>query len=158
MIKVNDCKYLRAVPVYYQGNDVNMIDKLLEEVDRLGYEGLMLNKNNALYECKRVTSLIKIKSFKHSDLRIVDVLEGEGKYVGMLGSVMVEYKGNTVNDGSGFTDEQRKEYWVIKDELVGKIVQVKYKEVSKNKDTGLESLQFPIFERLRFDKKEPSYE
>lgn len=158
LIKANNCKYLRTVPIYYQGNDVNMIDKFLEEVDRLGYEGLMLNKNNAPYECKRVTSLIKIKSFKHSDLRIVDVLEGEGKYVGMLGAIVVDYKGNTVNVGSGFTDEQRKEYWEIKDELIGKIAQIKYKEVSKNKDTGLESLQFPIFEMLRFEKTEPSYE
>lgn len=85
------------------------------------------------------------------------MLEGDGKYVGVLGSIVVDYKGNTVNVGSGFTDEQRKEYWAIKDELIGRIAQVKYKEVSKNKDTGLESLQFPVFEMLR-EKDEVSYE
>lgn len=158
MIKGNDCKYLRAVPLYYQGNDINMIDKYLAEVDNLGYEGLMLNKNNSVYECKRVTSLIKIKSFKFSDLKVIDVLEGDGKYVGQLGSIVVDYKGNAVNVGSGFTDEQRIKYWAIKDKLVGMIAEVKYKEVSKNKDTGLESLQFPIFIQWRNDKTEVSYE
>lgn len=155
---IKDCKYLRVVPLYYQGNDVNMIDKYLAEVDSLGYEGLMLNKNNAPYECKRVTSLIKIKTFKFSDLKVIDVLEGDGKYVSQLGSIVVDYKGNPVNVGSGFTDEQRIKYWAIKDELIGSIAEVKYKEVSKNKDTCLESLQFPIFIQWRNDKTEVSYE
>lgn len=35
---------------------------------------------------------------------------------------------------------------------------IKYKEVSKNKDTGLESLQFPVWNGLREDKNEVSYE
>lgn len=147
---------IRAVPIFYQGTDQSEIDKQLTITDELGYEGLMLNKDS-VYECKRTTNLIKIKSFKHSDLRIVDVVEGEGKYVGVLGAIIVDYKGNKVNVGSGFTDEQRKEYWAIKEELIGKIAQIKYKEVSKNKDTGLESLQFPVFEMLR-EKDEVSYE
>lgn len=147
---------IRAVPIFYQGTDQSEIEKQLAITDELGYEGLMLNKDS-VYECKRTTNLIKIKSFKHSDLRIVDVVEGEGKYVGVLGAIIVDYKGNKVNVGSGFTDEQRKEYWAIKDELIGKIAQVKYKEISKNKDTGLESLQFPVFEMLR-EKDEVSCE
>lgn len=158
IINANNPKYIRTVPLYYQGNDVNMIDKYLADVDRLGYEGLMLNKNDAPYECKRVTSLIKIKTFKFSDLRIVGCEEGEGKYQGMLGAIIVEFKNNTVNVGSGFTDEERIKYWENPEQLIGKIAEIKYKEVSKNKDTGFESLQFPIFQRIRTDKTEPNYE
>lgn len=149
-------KHIEVVPLLYSGTDQTQIDKWLKYADNHGWEGIMLNKN-APYQCKRTSDLVKIKSFKHSDLRIIDVLEGDGKYVGVLGSIVVNYKGNTVNVGSGFTDEQRKEYWKIKDELIGRIAQVKYKEVSKNKDTGLESLQFPVFEMLR-EKDEVSYE
>lgn len=148
---------IRAVPIFYQGTDQSEISKQLAVTDELGYEGLMLNKD-AVYECKRVTSLIKIKSFKTSDLRIIDVIEGDGKYAGMLGSVVVQYHDNTVNVGSGFTDKQRKEYWAIKDALIGHIAQVQYKEVSKNKDTGLESLQFPVMICIREDKNDVSYE
>lgn len=151
---ITDC--VKVVPLLYSGTDKTKIDEWLEYADKNGWEGIMLNRNTP-YECKRTINLIKIKSFKHSDLRIVDVVEGEGKYVGVLGAIIVDYKGNKVNVGSGFTDEQRKEYWAIKDELIGKIAQIKYKEVSKNKDTELESLQFPIFEMLR-EKDEVSYE
>ena len=91
------------------------------------------------------TKLIKIKTFKYSDLRIVGYEEGTGKYVGMLGSVIVEYKGGVVAIGSGLSDEQRVNYWKNPDELIGKIVQVKFKEETMDKKTGLKSLQFPIF-------------
>lgn len=148
---------VRVVPVIYYGSDPNMIDHYLEYAESMGWEGLMLNKN-APYVCKRTTDLIKIKKFKYSDLKIVGYEEGTNKYEGMLGAVIVDYKGNTVNVGSGFTDEQREEYWKIREELIGKIVEVKYKDVTKDKKTGLESLQFPIFQRIREDKIEESLE
>lgn len=56
---------------------------------------------------------------------------------------------------SGFTDEQRNYYWNNPDEIVGKIITVKYKEETKNKD-GSYSLQFPVFQTVRFDKAEPN--
>lgn len=123
---------IRVVPVLYHGSDSNMIDHYLEYAESMGWEGLMLNKN-APYVCKRTTDLIKIKKFKYSDLKIVGYEEGTNKYEGMLGAVIVDYKGNTVNVGSGFTDEQREEYWKIREELIGKIVEVKYKDVTKDK-------------------------
>lgn len=152
-----NCDSVRVVPVIYYGSDPNMIDHYLEYAESMGWEGLMLNKN-APYVCKRTTDLIKIKKFKYSDLKIVGYEEGTNKYEGMLGAVIVDYKGNTVNVGSGFTDEQREEYWKIREELIGKIVEVKYKDVTKDKKTGLESLQFPIFQRIREDKIEESLE
>lgn len=152
-----NCNSVRVVPVIYYGSDPNMIDHYLEYAESMGWEGLMLNKN-APYVCKRTTDLIKIKKFKYSDLKIVGYEEGTNKYEGMLGAVIVDYKGNTVNVGSGFTDEQREEYWKIREELIGKIVEVKYKDITKDKKTGLESLQFPVFQRIREDKFEESLE
>lgn len=110
------------------------------------------------YECKRTTNLVKIKSFRFSDLRIIGYEEGDGKYKGMLGAVIVDYKGNSVNVGSGFDEVERVELWKNPDGLIDKIATIKYKEVSKNKDTGLESLQFPVWNGLREDKDEVSYE
>lgn len=148
---------VEVVPLLYSGVDQSRIDGWLAFADNHGWEGIMLNKE-APYECKRTTNLIKIKSFKFSDLRIVGYEEGDGKYKGMLGAVIVDYKGNSVNVGSGFDDAERVELWKNPDELIGKIATIKYKEVSKNKDTGLESLQFPVWNELREDKTEPSYE
>ena len=65
------------------------------------------------------------------------------------------YKGFPLS--SGFTDEQRNYYWNNPQEIVGKIVEIKYKEETKNKNGGL-SAQFPIFQNIRLEKDEESYE
>ena len=110
------------------------------------------------YECKRTAKLIKVKRFYTMDLKITEVVEGDGRLKGTLGALVVEYKNNTVNVGSGFTDEQRNYLWNNREQIVGCIVEVKYKEVSIDKNTGLESLQFPIFLGFRNDKTQPSYD
>ena len=148
---------IRFVPIWYCGSNQSMIDYWLEYAETHNMEGAMLNKIVPYY-CKRHTGLIKIKAFKHSDLRIIGYEEGTNKYKEMLGAIIVDYKGNEVNVGSGFTDEQRKEFWENKKELIGKIAQIKYKDESSSEKTGLKSLQFPIFEMLRDDKTEVSYE
>lgn len=79
----------------------------------------------------------------------------QAKNANTLGTILCEYKGNIVKVGSGFTDEQRNYYWNNSDEIVDKIITVKYKEETKNKD-GSYSLQFPVFQTVRFDKAEPN--
>lgn len=157
-IKNKNLHNIDVVECVYFGSDLSKIDECLALADKLGWEGLMLNHANGLYECKRSTKLIKIKTFKFSDLCIVGYEEGEGKYTGMLGAVVVEYKGSTANVGSGFTDEQRMEYWTKRDELIGKIVEVKYKEETTDKKTGLKSMQFPTWVQMRPDRNSVSYE
>ena len=57
---------------------------------------------------------------------------------------------------SGFDDGTRAEIWSNKDKYIGRVAEVKYKGVSKDKKTGKESLQFPTFLRIREDGKEAS--
>lgn len=61
-----------------------------------------------------------------------------------------------MNVGSGFSDYDRNNFWKHPEDVIGRIVSVKYKEETKNKDGGI-SIQFPVFESVRFDKTEPSY-
>ena len=91
------------------------------------------------------------------DLRVVDVVEGDGRLKGTLGALVVEFKGNTVNVGSGYSDRQRTEIWNNREDIIGRIIEVKYKEITKDKNTGLESLQFPVFVQIREIGKEISY-
>lgn len=67
LLQVTGC--VEVVPLLYSGTNQDKIDEWLAFADGHGWEGIMLNKE-APYECKRTTNLIKIKSFKHSDLRI----------------------------------------------------------------------------------------
>ena len=146
---------LEVVPIIYEGTDKSVIPSLLDKANKDGWEGLMLNKDTK-WKNKRNNGILKIKSFKHSDIRCTEIIEGDGKYKGTLGLIKCDYKGYDLGVGSGFTDKQRDYYWNNPDEIIGKIVQIKFKAETKNKDGGI-SVQFPIFEIVRTDKTEPSY-
>lgn len=157
VIAEKNLKNIEIVTMVYEGTDQTQIMKWLDYAVEHGWEGLMLNKDST-YKCKRTTDLIKIKRFYTMDLPIVEALEGDGRLKGTLGALVVKYKDNTVNIGSGFNDETRREFWEDRDNLVGRIIEVKYKEISRDKKTGLESLQFPIYVGLRETGKSISYD
>lgn len=153
---VSDDGTLRVLPVLYQGDDQLVIDKLLGQMVAEDKEGLMLN-TDVPYKRTRHKGILKIKRFYTMDLKIIGYEEGTGRLEGTLGALVLEYKGNTVKVGSGFTDEQRTEFWANRNDIIGSLCEVKYKEISSDKNTGLESLQFPVFVQMRFDKSEVSF-
>ncbi len=153
---VSNSECVRVLPVLYHGKDLRKIDELLEQMVREDKEGLMLN-TDVPYKRTRHKGILKIKRFYTMDLPITGAEEGSGRLVGMLGAFVLQYKGNEVKVGSGFSDEQRTLFWEHRDEIIGSLCEVKYKEVSTDKNTGLESLQFPVFVQIRNDKTEVSY-
>lgn len=157
IIEEKGLKNIEVVTMVYEGIDQTQIIKWLDYAVKHGWEGLMLNKDST-YKCKRTTDLIKIKKFYTMDLPIVEVLEGDGRLKGTLGALVVKYKDNTVNVGAGFDDGTRAKFWEDKDSFIGRIIEVKYKEISRDKKTGLESLQFPIYLGLREIGKSISYD
>lgn len=139
------------VPMFYEGADHNQIWKWLDYAEEHDMEGIMINLDKP-YQTKRTKDLIKCKKFFDTDLRCVSVNEATtGKYKGTLGSITCKYKNGFVDVGSGFTDEQRNYYFNNPNEIVDRIVTVKYKEETKNKNGGV-SLQFPVFISCRKDK------
>lgn len=150
-------KNLSVVDMFYEGTDQTQISKWLNYAEEHDLEGVIVNLD-APYECKRTKNLIKVKKFYTLDLQIIGIEEGSGRLKGTLGALIVDFKGNSVNVGSGFDDKTRTELWNMRDELIGLVIEVKYKEVSKDKKTGLESLQFPIYICLRENGKKVSYD
>jgi len=108
------------------------------------------------YVCKRSDYILKVKVMDSCDLVVTDFEEGTGKNVGKLGALIIDYKGNKVGVGSGFTDYDREYIWNNQDEYLGRVVEIQYFEESKNQDGGI-SLRFPVFKGLRIDKTKPSY-
>ena len=149
-----DCTHV--LPVLYHGKDQRMIWKLLEQMVAEDKEGLMLN-TNAPYFRTRHRGILKVKQFYSMDLPIIRCDEGSGRLAGKLGAFVLDFRGNEVKVGSGFSDEQRNVYWQKREEIAGMLCEVKYKEISADKNTGLQSLQFPVFIRVRNDKSEVSY-
>ena len=122
-----------------------------EAIDN-GYEGIMIKDLDAKYECKRSASWLKMKPFIEVSLEIKNVEEGTGKNEGRLGALVLEGiddgKTISVNCGSGFTDDDRTEFWGDRDSLPGQIVEVRADAVTQNQD-GSYSLRFPRFLRFR---------
>lgn len=152
-------QHVKPVTVFYTGVfDEEVIMTSLKQVEAMGGEGVMINLMEAGYECKRSKGLLKVKSFKDADVLVTDVVEGTGKNLGKLGNVVVKflYEGREMacEVGSGFNDEEREHYWNNPQELIGKVVEIKYFEVTQNqKDVTKYSLRFPTWQgRIRNDK------
>jgi DNA ligase-1 len=117
-----------------------------------GYEGIMIKDVNAVYECKRTVSWLKMKPFIEVSLEVTGVEEGTGKNEGRLGALVCagvdDGKSIVVNCGSGFTDDARIEFWENRDNLPRQIVEVRADAITQNQD-GTYSLRFPRFLRFR---------
>jgi DNA ligase-1 len=81
----------------------------LREVEAQGGEGLMLHRGLARYVAGRSDDLLKMKSFDDAEARIVGYVPGNGKYVGVVGALVVERPdGTQFRLGSGLTDAERR--------------------------------------------------
>lgn len=109
-----------------------------------GYEGIYLKHLNHLQrEGKRVRSAIKLKQHPTADVVCFDIQLGEGKYAGMIGSLICKDKdGVVVKVGSGLTDEDRS---FAHNQYLGKTIEIAYESFS---DTYIH----PVFKCVRDDK------
>lgn len=147
---------VELVPILYAGEETAMIDYHLKRICAAGGEGVMINMSDAPYEYKRSSSLLKVKQMQDCDLMIIGFAEGDGALTGMLGALIVDYKGGELRVGSGFTLADRSAFWQCRNQLIGRVVSVQYFEETTD-DTGKPSLRFPVFLEMREEGKEVSY-
>lgn len=139
--------HVRIIKGEYFENEESLLRYYGKQLDA-GEEGAMIKTLDGLYEYKRTYAWQKMKPEHTEDLEIVGIDEGKGKYVGQLGAFICQLdNGDTVNVGSGLKDEERIDLWPRREELIGKLIEVKFQE--KTKDG---SMRFPIFMRFREDK------
>jgi DNA ligase-1 len=117
-----------------------------------GYEGLVLKNPFANYEKKRSKAWLKVKPKETIDAVIVDVQEGTKKYTGKLGAFVCELPdGRRFNVGSGFSDDQRVDFWDRRGEFTGKTIEVEADALPERMKSKI-IVRFPTFIRFRDDK------
>ena len=133
-----------------EGHDI--MRRFAEDAVAQGFEGIMIKDLAAPYECKRTTFWMKWKPVITVDLNIVGFEQGTGRNADRLGAIICEGVDNDrnirVNVGSGLSDTNRDEYWLARDDLLGRVVEVAADAVTQNQD-GTYSLRFPRFVRFR---------
>ena len=123
-----------------------------------GFEGSMVRNSDGVYKpSKKSWDCMKWKPYLFHDLRVVGFEEAHtihGVPKGIVGAVLVEYKGNTTKAGAGkLTHAERKEVWENKDKYIDCLAEIKCL-----KDESYTAMREPTFQRWRFDKDEVSYE
>ena len=80
----------------------------LDQIVAAGGEGLMLHRRDARYQAGRSAHLLKVKPYLEGEAIVLEHLPGQGKYTGMLGSMLVEEPdGTQFKIGTGFSDAER---------------------------------------------------
>ena len=98
---------LKLIPQFAISSQAEF-EQRLDEVVAAGGEGLMLHHRDARYQDGRSEYLLKAKRFDDNEARVIKHLPGNGKYAGMMGSLLVEARdGLRFKIGSGFTDAER---------------------------------------------------
>ena len=117
------------------------IDSALSKLLEKGGEGLMVRNPYSIWTPKRTKDLLKIKKYVSDEGIVIGYMWGKGKLEGMIGSIIVEWKGKSF-ELSGFTDLERyidKRYYLE----AGKII-----------SNNLESTLFPRGSKIKFKYRE----
>lgn len=141
-------KQVQQVPILAVTSDEETIYKHFTAILDNGGEGIILkNCNSGYFFGKRNAHLMKVKEEVTKDLAAVGMVEGEGKYAGTLGALIVQSRDGTKHQVSGMTDAQRDEWWSSTRSIIGKVVEIK---AMKELPDG--SLREARFKCVRFDK------
>jgi ATP-dependent DNA ligase len=130
----------------------DVLDFLKSELALGGRDGIILRDPNGTWTAGSGTTgeIVKIKQSLSFDLMVTGTLPGTGKHEGRMGALTVSYGGKTLKVGTGFSDDERDNWWTFPTLIVGKIVEVEAMDYSAD---GL--LREPRFKGIRHDKLAP---
>lgn len=147
-------QHIKMLPILGIVEDKPQGTEIAKTIWDVGGEGVMLVDWASPYEVNpnpRKT-LLKIKMLKEYKAMCVGVFEGDNKYVGTAGGIVVSYKATDkktylVKVGTGFTDWDRDYLWNHKNEVAGRMVELDSFGESVNAQGG-RSLNCPVFKRF----------
>ncbi len=123
-----------------------------QEMLSYGLEGTVLKHPVNIWRDGTSKHQVKFKIEADIDLICTCVVEGTGKYKGMLGALQLESACGKVkvDCGTGFTDKQRKE--LFDNPPIGKVIEIKANDLLDRVGSDTLSLFLPVFKSVRLDK------
>jgi DNA ligase-1 len=130
------------------------VAEALAVAESQGHEGVILRKNTG-YKGKRSGDILKVKKFKDAEFVVKAIENGKMRFIEdgqdvertTMTAAVIEYKGNDVGVGSGWSKEERERFYDVPARIIGKTITVRYKKESTNSD-GKVSLQFPTIKAI----------
>lgn len=152
-IETGDRLFLVQTQIVHNTDEISdMFNLMISQ----GKEGVIVKSPRAIWKNVRSTECIKYKAELDADLRIENILNGTGRFEGMLGALVCRSDDGKVQVkvGTGFTEQQRVE--LNTRDIIGKIVTVMYNARIKDKNrVDVDSLFLPRFTEIREDKEIP---
>jgi DNA ligase-1 len=136
------------------------LEEFMTEAIAKKWEGLILRKD-VPYEGKRSNDMLKVKKMQDAEFVVKDVEMGPIRIIEnglevervMLSAIKIPYRGNIVSVGSGFSIEQRQEFFKDPSKILGKTVTIAYFEETLN-EQGNYSLRFPVLKAIYDGKRD----
>lgn len=139
MVAASGVSWLQAVEQFELGSREALAQKL-DEILKLGGEGLMLHRADALYVTGRSDVLLKLKLWHDAEATVIGHQPGRGKYAGMLGALRVRSAdGAEFLLGTGLSEAERRN-----PPPIGSLVTFRYRELNSR---GIP--RFASFHRVR---------
>jgi len=166
--KINS-PFVKNIDPLYIGKDLSQIDYWFEKMILAEDEGIMVLPLDQRYVGKKsYTQMLKIKTENECDIRVIGFEKGaKGKeFENTLGTLICDFKGNPIRvmcgykikyNSNKYDDRMVRDYiWTHQEELLDKIVKVRYMDISIN-DSGGTDLRMARLIEYRDDKSESSY-
>lgn len=132
---------------HYQVNSLEEIMTHYQNFRDMDLEGAIVKLHDSLYRFGRTKDWMKIKASETHDLEVTGFVEGQGKYTGTLGALVVDFRGVPVNVGTGLSDDLREFLWHRRQQYLHTVIEVEAHEITPDG-----SLRHPRFIRFREDK------
>jgi len=149
LLSIEETQSIKRVPTYFcktKTELTNLYERFIDE----GYEGIIIRNPAGLYKRSRSTDIMKLKPRNELDALVVELIEEvdkNGNPKGALGAIVCKHPGikKEFAVGTGFTREQRIDYWAQPERILGKTVEINYQSLTE------ESIKMCSFKRVKGD-------
>lgn len=107
------------------------LQEILDTIEQPRYDGLILRIPGTPYIVGRTEALIKLKPWRYETVTVLERIEGQGKFKGMVGSFWVALNGKRFYVGGGNITENTRRV-LFQHAILTPKLKIKYRELSNN--------------------------